>query len=67
MSMIPVKGHKNLFRDSNSNAIINIDNGSAINNYRRARDKIVKRDDDIKNLKEDMAEIKVILKQLLEK
>jgi len=67
MSMIPVKGHKNLFRDSNSNAIINIDNGSAINNYRRARDKIVKRDDDIENLKADMAEIKVILKQLLEK
>jgi hypothetical protein len=65
--MIPVKGHKNLFRDSNSNAIINIDNGSAINNYRRARDKIVKRDDDIENLKADMAEIKVILKQLLEK
>jgi hypothetical protein len=65
--MIPVKCHKNLFRDSNSNAIINIDNGSAINNYRRARDKIVKRDDDIENLKADMAEIKVILKQLLEK
>ena len=56
-----------MFRDSNSNAIINIDNGSAINNYRRARDKIVKRDDDIENLKADMAEIKVILKQLLEK
>jgi hypothetical protein len=65
--MIPVKGHKNLFRDSNSNAIINIDNGSAINNYRMARDKIIKRDDDIENLKADMAEIKVILKQLLEK
>ena len=34
--MLPVEGHKNLFRDENSNAIINIDN-AAYHDYMNTR------------------------------
>ena len=34
--MLPVEGHKNLFRDEHSNAIINIDN-AAYNDYMNTR------------------------------
>ena len=34
--MLPVEGHKNLFRDENSNAIVNTDN-AAYNDYMNTR------------------------------
>ena len=68
MSMIPVKGHKHLFRDSNSNAIINMGNNKSTENaYRAARDRNTRIDNDIQNLKQDIVEIKTMLTQILEK
>lgn len=66
MSMLPVKGHRHLFRDTNSGAIINMDNRNT-SDYKIAKEKILSRDKDIEVLKEDMVEIKSILKQILEK
>ena len=66
--MIPVKGHKHLFRDSNSKAIINISNNKSTENaYRAAKDRNTRIDNDIQNLKQDMVEIKTMLTQILEK
>jgi hypothetical protein len=68
MSLIPVKDHKNLFRDSNTNAIINMGNNKSTENaYRVAKDRNTRIDSDIQNLKQDMVDIKTMLTQLLEK
>jgi DNA-binding transcriptional regulator GbsR (MarR family) len=62
--MIPVEDHPNLFRDPVTNAIINMDTRTARSN-RDARQRAKQRDKDIENLKNDMAEIKELLTQLL--
>ena len=65
-----VEGHNNLLRDENSNAILNTDS-SEYNNYlqRRAKrkqgtDRIDNMEDDLKSLKDDINEIKTLLKAL---
>ncbi len=65
-----VEGHNNLLRDENSNAILNTDS-SEYNNYlqRRAKRKqgtnrIDNMEDDLKSLKDDINEIKTLLKAL---
>lgn len=56
---IPVKGKRNLVRDSRSNAIIHTDKNE-YEQARRSRNKI-------KQLENDVAEIKQMLLQLLNK
>lgn len=63
---IPVEGRPGLFRDPTTNAIINT-NVSQAKTARLAREKIKQRETDIENLKSDVAEIKALLKQLLER
>ena len=65
-----VKGHNHLARDENSNAIVN-NNSSEYTNYlqRRAKrqqgqDRIDNMEDDLKSLKDDINEIKTLLKAL---
>ena len=65
-----VKGHNNLVRDDNTNAILNV-NSSEYNNYimRRAKrmqgtDRIDNMENDLKSLKDDINEIKTLLKAL---
>ena len=65
-----VKGHNDLLRDENSNAILNTDS-SEYNNYikRRAQrkqgsDRIDNMEDDLKSLKDDINEIKTLLRAL---
>ena len=65
-----VEGHNNLVRDDNTNAILNTDS-SEYNNYikRRAQrkqgsDRIDNMEDDLKSLKDDINEIKTLLKAL---
>ena len=64
--MLPVEGHKNLFRDESTNAIINSDK-SAYNDYMNTRrinaDKIAEMDD----VKRELAELKSLLKELASK
>ena len=63
---IPVEGHTNLFRDASTGAIINNDKNKATK-ARLTREKILNKDAEIETLKTDVAEIKNLLKQLLER
>ena len=64
--MIPVEGHKNLFRDEKTGAIINMDS-SGYNNYmsdkRRNSDKQAEMD----AMKEELETLKLMLKELASK
>ena len=64
--MLPVEGHKNLFRDENTNAIINSDEASYndyINNRRINSDKQLEMD----AMKEELETLKLMLKELASK
>ena len=64
--MIPVEGHKNLFRDENSNAIINTDNAAFtdyINTRRMNSDKKAELDE----MKAEIETLKSMLKDLASK
>ena len=64
--MIQVEGHKNLFRDENTNAIINSDVASYndyINNRRRNSDKQAEMD----AMKEEIETLKSMLNELASK
>ena len=65
-----VKGHESLIRDENSNAILNTDS-SEYNNYislrakrRQGSERIDNMENDLKSLKDDINEIKTLLKEL---
>tara|TARA_Y100001935_G_scaffold185820_1_gene154320 strand:- start:750 stop:953 length:204 start_codon:yes stop_codon:yes gene_type:complete len=64
--MIPVKGHSNLFRDENTNAIINTDKTAYqtyINNRRVNSDKQFELDE----MKKEIEELKSLLNNLASK
>ena len=65
-----VEGHNNLIRDEHTNAILN-NNSSEYDNYIRMRakrkqgtDRIDTMEDDLKSLKDDINEIKTLLRAL---
>ena len=65
-----VKGHNSLIRDETTNAIVNT-NSSEYNNYIRRRaqrkqgtDRIDNMENDLKSLKDDINEIKTLLRAL---
>ncbi len=60
--MIPVKGYPNLYRDENSGAIINCDNNS-YNQYMSAKMQHEIQKSEIQQLKNDINEIKSLLKE----
>lgn len=62
--MIPIEGHKNLYRDENTGAILNADN-IEYNNYLKLRDEKLKQKNEIENLKKELSEIKSLLKELI--
>ena len=64
--MIPVKDHKNLYRDEKSGAIINTDIGG-FNRYKKMKRFKDNQKDEIDKIKEDISEIKELLKQFLRK
>ena len=70
MKHINVEGHSNLVRENNSNAILNT-NYSEYDNYIQSRvkrkkgtDRIDTMENDLKSLKDDINEIKTLLKAL---
>ena len=70
---LKVEGNPSLVRDTYSNAIINT-NESEYENYMRLKNKMLERKsqeeqntEDINNLKQDMEEIKTLLKVLINK
>lgn len=73
MSLIPVEGQKDLYRDTRTNAIINT-NKNDYESYIMRRDslqnqkkKIESIEDEIVNVKNDLDEIKMLLRRLSEK
>jgi hypothetical protein len=64
--MIKVEGYPNLYRDEKTGAIINCDTIS-YNNYVNSLNKRDSQKREIDNIKNEISEIKSLLKQLLEK
>ena len=64
--MIPVEGHKNLYRDEKSGAIINTDShGYSL--YKKSKNIKLTQKDEIDSMKKDIEEIKYLLKQIASK
>ena len=64
--MLPVEGHKNLFRDEHSNAIINIDN-AAYNDYMNTRRINSDKKAELDAMKEEIETLKSLLNDLASK
>lgn len=62
--MIPVEGHKNLFRDEKSGAIINCDS-AGYTQYMRLKEQKQKEREEIDQIKNDINEIKSLLRELV--
>lgn len=62
--MIPVEGHKNLFRDENSGAIVNTDT-FGYSQYIKMKYEKQKQREEIDRLKTDIDEIKSLLKEII--
>lgn len=63
---IPVEGHPNLYRDSETNAIINCDKNEYASYVNMVNSK-EKEKIEIQQIKNEMSEIKTLLYKLLEK
>ena len=61
--MIPVEGHKNLFRDEKTGAIINMDT-SGYNNYMSDKIRNSDRKTEMENMKKEIEQLKFMLKEL---
>jgi len=64
--MIPVEGHKNLFRDEKTNAIINTDS-SAFENYMNNRRVNSDKQMELDAMKEEIETLKSMLNELASK
>lgn len=62
--MIPITGHKNLYRDEKTGAILNTDDGE-YNQYMKIKQERMRQKDEIDNLKNEILEIKSLLKEIL--
>ena len=64
--MIPIKDNKHLFRDEKSGAVINTDtNGYA--QYKQMKSNKKSQREELDRMKEDIEEIKLLLKQIASK
>tara|TARA_B100001564_G_scaffold324329_1_gene305010 strand:- start:344 stop:538 length:195 start_codon:yes stop_codon:yes gene_type:complete len=64
--MIRVEGHKNLFRDEKSGAIINTDS-HGYSQYKKSKNIKLTQKEEIDSMKKDIEEIKNLLKVIAEK
>jgi len=62
--MIRVEGHKNLYRDPETGAIVNCDTAEYAK-YISIKNKKQKEKDEIENLKAELSEIKSLLRELI--
>lgn len=62
--MIPVKGHSELYRDENSNAILNCSD-IEYNEYLKVKNIIINQKTEIDTIKNDIEEIKLLLQSLV--
>ena len=66
IDLIPVEGHNSLGRDADSNAIVYTDD-SAYNAYIAARDNARKKDRTLEDLKNEVDELKGLIRDLIKK
>ena len=64
--MIRVEGHKNLYRDEKSGAIINTDS-HGYSQYKKSRNIKLTQKEEIDSMKKDIEEIKNLLRLIVEK
>ncbi len=64
--MIPVEGHKHLYRDEKSGAIINTDS-LGYSQYKKSRNLKLTQKEEIDSMKRDIEEIKNLLRLIVEK
>ena len=64
--MIRVEGHKNLYRDEKSGAIINTDS-HGYSQYKKSRNIKLTQKEEIDSMKKDIEELKDILKKITTK
>ena len=64
--MIPVEGHKNLFRDEKTGAIINMDS-AGYSNYMSDKRRNSDKQAEIDTMKEELETLKLMLKELASK
>ena len=64
--MIRVEGHKNLYRDEKSGAIVNTDS-HGFSQYKKTRQLKLTQKDELDNMKKDIEEIKNLLRLIVEK
>jgi hypothetical protein len=62
--MIKVEGHKNLYRDNETGAIINCDY-QEYSNYVSQKKEREKLKSEVQNLKSELSEIKLLLKEII--
>ena len=64
--MIPIKDHKNLFRDEKTGAVVNTDTNGYIQ-YKKMKSAKKSQREELDRIKEDIEEIKFLLKQIASK
>ena len=64
--MIRFEGHKNLYRDEKSGAIINTDS-HGFSQYKKSRNIRLTQKEEIDSMKKDIEEIKNLLRMIVEK
>jgi len=64
--MLPVEGHKNLFRDGNTNAIVNTDT-TAYENYMNSKRVNSDKQAELDNMKNEIETLKSMLNDLASK
>ena len=64
--MIPVNGHKHLYRDEKSGAIVSTDSQGYLQ-YKKLQDRKKQQENEIQRLRSDVDEIKSLLKELINK
>lgn len=64
--MIPVKGHKHLFRDERSGAIINTDTQGYLQ-YKKLQERKNNQESEIQRLRNEVDELKSLLTELIRK
>ena len=64
--MIPIKDYKHLYRDENSGAVINTDT-VGYQQYKKTKKIKFNQKNEIEKMKDDIEEIKNVLKQIVDK
>jgi len=72
MNLHPIEGHKHLFRDKESGAILNINTDTSLGmkmakeNRQRAKQQLETNTNDINSIKNELTEIKTMLRTLID-